>query len=126
MNMVVEVDKNHDKIMEIKKFIIKQLTASVDADMEYKLSLDYINNYKNDNYREMIIRRTNKTAIDLYKETTTFVCRINKWIYECLQQMSDTERARLFVDSSYLKKFLDKVHTKIKEDHHDAIFVSRT
>ena len=124
--MVIEIDKNHDKIVEIKKFIIKQLTASTDTDIEYKLSIDYINNYKNDNYREMVMRRTNKTAIDLYKEATTFVCRINRWIYESIQQMSDIERARLFVDSSYLKEFLNKVHTKVKEDHHDAIFVSRT
>lgn len=124
--MIIDLDKDHDKIMEIKKFIIKQLTASSDVDMEYKLSIDYINNYKNDNYREMIIRRTNKSAVDLYKETTTFVCRINRWIYECLQKMSDTERARLMIDSSCLKEFLDKVHAKVKEDHHDAIFVSRT
>ena len=124
--MIMEIDMNHDKIMEIKKFIIKQLTASMDTDIEYKLSLDYINNYKNDNYREMVMRRTNKTAMDLYKETTTFVCRINRWIYECLQKMSDIERARLLVDSSCLKEFLNKVHTKVKEDHHDAIFVSRT
>ena len=123
--MVTEIDQNHDQIMEIKKFIIKQITSSQNVNMEYKLSIDYLNNYKNDNYRKMIVQRTGKNVIDLYKEATSFICRINKWIYDCLKSLSDRERARLLVDYSYLKNFLDKVHTKIKEDHDGTLFISR-
>ena len=119
------INEDHENIIEVKKYIIAQITSTSNCDMEYKLCLDYMHNYKNDKYRELITHRTGKDPIELYKETTTFISSINSWLYQQLSNMSKKDRARLLVDESSLNKFIDIVHKKIKEDSHE-LFISRT
>lgn len=123
---MLEINAEYDNaIIELKKFIIEQLTSSKDCNIEYKLNLDYIHNHKNEKYRDFVVHKTGLEASELYKIATSFINNINGWIYRKLSTMSKEDRARILIDSRELENFINLVNDKIKEDS-NGIFICRT
>ena len=118
-------DTYSEEIVQFKKFVIEQLLKSRDANIEYKLCFDYIHNYKNENYRNLMTNKSGKSALDLYKEATTFLSKTNNWIYNQLASMSKEDRAQLINEPKEMSNFIEKIHDVIKENH-DGIFLLRT
>lgn len=114
-----------EEIVQLKKFVIDQLLSSKNTNMEYKLCSDYLRNYKNEKYREMITKKTGKSSTDLYKEASMFIADTNNWLYHKLNEMDKELRARIVNEPKAMDLFLDEIHEQIKENH-NGIFLFRT
>ena len=122
--MVDENSEIYDKIIELKKLILHQLSSSKDINMRYKLRLDFLHNRDSDNYVKMMEKRTGLSERELYIQASTFVKDISKWVYNELKSKSDIQLADLSNDPSKLDEFLAKVRQRIGEDGND-IFLQK-
>ena len=120
----IKNEKISDKLIQIKRFIIEQLTCSKDFNLEYKLCLDFLRNYKEEKYKEMMIERTKKTVIELYKYATTVVSSVNHWIYSELLQLTDHQQADLLNNENKMNDFLYKIHDFIRSEYNDSLLFS--
>lgn len=122
--MIDENAESYDKIIELKKLILHQLSSSKDLNMRYKLRLDFLHNRDSDNYVKMMEKRTGLSERELYIQASTFVKDISKWVYNELKSKSDIQLADLSNDPSKLDEFLAKVRQRIGEDGND-IFLQK-
>lgn len=113
------------EIVTLRKFIIEQLSSSNKYGIDYKYCLDYLHNYRNDKYRQMVINRIRKNHLELYKEASTLISKTDKWIYDTLKDFSASKRAELLNNTNKLMNFLSDIHDFIKEQHCN-VFVHRT
>ena len=65
----------------------------------------------------MMSRRTGMSAVDLYKNATTFIAKANSWIYKTISEMTEEERAQLANDTSVMDDFIAKVHKELETDN---------
>lgn len=121
---MIKNDKNFDSIVELRKFIVAQLTNSKDCDMEYRLCIDYLHNHKNENYRKFIIEKTGLPASEVFKSASTFVQKISSYIFTKLEELAVEERAALMNEPKALDEFLEIIRAKIKETNH-GLFIQR-
>ena len=49
-----KVEADFDSVIVLKNLVIEQITRSKDVDYHYKLRLDFIHNYREKNYVDMI------------------------------------------------------------------------
>lgn len=113
-----------DELVTLRNFIINQICTSREYGIEYKYCLDYIHNYKNDNYRKMIVNKTGMEPNDLLSEATVFVSKVDAWILNQLSQLSVAKRADLLNNSSKLIGFMNKTRDFIKEQTN--VFIHRS
>ena len=88
------ISNSYDQLSVIKKFVIHQLTNSKDVSLKYKIRLDFLHNYKEQKYAEMMHKRTGRSVIELYKEATTFISGIDKWIFDELIEMKNVRELK--------------------------------
>ena len=112
-----KVEADFDSVIVLKNLVIEQITRSKDVDYHYKLRLDFIHNYREKNYVDMMSRRTDMSAVDLYKNATTFIAKANSWIYKTISEMTEEERAQLANDTSVMDDFIAKVHKELETDN---------
>lgn len=112
-----KVEADFDSVIVLKNLVIEQITRSKDVDYHYKLRLDFIHNYREKNYVDMMSRRTGMSAVDLYKNATTFIAKVNSWIYKTISEMTEEERAQLANDTSVMDDFIAKVHKELETDN---------
>lgn len=116
---------SYTSIIEVKKFIIHQITSSKDMCIKYKVRVDFLNNYHSENYVRMIVGRTKRSREDLHKLATEFVVDINSWIYSKLSNMSASELVEIVNEPTSLDKFLKKLKKVIGENDKDDIFLQK-
>lgn len=116
---------SYTSIIEVKKFIIHQITSSKDMCIKYKVRVDFLNNYNSENYVRMIVGRTKRSREDLHKLATEFVVDINSWIYSKLSNMSASELVEIVNEPTSLDKFLKKLKKVIGENDKDDIFLQK-
>lgn len=116
---------SYTSIIEVKKFIIHQITSSKDMCIKYKVRVDFLNNYQSENYVRMIVGRTKRSREDLHKLATEFVVDINSWIYSKLSNMSASELVEIVNEPTSLDKFLKKLKKVIGENDKDDIFLQK-
>lgn len=103
-----------DKIIQIKKLVIDQLKKSKDLSIEYRLCLDYLNNYKDPKYKDFMTTRTKKTAVELHKYASTLISDVCHWIYEELAALTEHQRSDLLNDEKKMDEFLVRVNEFIR------------
>lgn len=113
-----------DKMIQIKNLIIEQLTHSKDFNMEYKLCLDFLKNYKEGKYKEMMVSRTKKTAVELHKYASGLVSSVGSYIYRKLITMTEEEQSRLLQDEKYMVSFIQGIDKFIRSDNNDILLFS--
>lgn len=116
---------SYTSIIEVKKFIIHQITSSKDMCIKYKVRVDFLNNYHSENYVRMIVGRTKRSREDLHKLATEFIVDINSWIYNKLSSMSASELVEIVNEPTSLDKFLKKLKKVIGENDKDDIFLQK-
>lgn len=116
---------SYTSVIEVKKFIIHQITSSKDMCIKYKVRVDFLNNYQSENYVRMIVGRTKRSREDLHKLATEFVVDINSWIYNKLSSMSASELVEIVNEPTSLDKFLKKLKKVIGENDKDDIFLQK-
>lgn len=116
---------SYTSIIEVKKFIIHQITSSKDMCIKYKVRVDFLNNYHSENYVRMIVGRTKRRKEDLHKLATEFIVDINSWIYSKLSNMSASELVEIVNEPTSLDKFLKKLKKVIGENDKDDIFLQK-
>lgn len=116
---------SYTSVIEVKKFIIHQITSSKDMCIKYKVRVDFLNNYQSENYVRMIVGRTKRSREDLHKLATEFVVDINSWIYSKLSNMSASELVEIVNEPTSLDKFLKKLKKVIGENDKDDIFLQK-
>jgi hypothetical protein len=116
---------SYTSIIEVKKFIIHQITSSKDMCIKYKVRVDFLNNYHSENYVRMIVGRTKRSREDLHKLATEFIVDINSWIYSKLSNMSASELVEIVNEPTSLDKFLKKLKKVIGENDKDDIFLQK-
>lgn len=116
---------SYTSIIEVKKFIIHQITSSKDMCIKYKVRVDFLNNYQSENYVRMIVGRTKRSREDLHKLATEFIVNINSWIYSKLSNMSASELVEIVNEPTSLDKFLKKLKKVIGENDKDDIFLQK-
>ena len=116
---------SYTSIIEVKKFIIHQITSSKDMCIKYKVRVDFLNNYNSENYVRMIVGRTKRSREDLHKLATEFIVNINSWIYSKLSNMSASELVEIVNEPTSLDKFLKKLKKVIGENDKDDIFLQK-
>jgi hypothetical protein len=116
---------SYTSIIEVKKFIIHQITSSKDMCIKYKVRVDFLNNYQSENYVRMIVGRTKRSREDLHKLATEFIVDINSWIYSKLSNMSASELVEIVNEPTSLDKFLKKLKKVIGENDKDDIFLQK-
>lgn len=116
---------SYTSVIEVKKFIIHQITSSKDMCIKYKVRVDFLNNYHSENYVRMIVGRTKRSREDLHKLATEFVVDINSWIYSKLSNMSASELVEIVNEPTSLDKFLKKLKKVIGENDKDDIFLQK-
>lgn len=116
---------SYTSIIEVKKFIIHQITSSKDMCIKYKVRVDFLNNYQSENYVRMIVSRTKRRKEDLHKLATEFIVDINSWIYSKLSNMSASELVEIVNEPTSLDKFLKKLKKVIGENDKDDIFLQK-
>nr|DAP19498.1 MAG TPA: hypothetical protein [Caudoviricetes sp.] len=116
---------SYTSIIEVKKFIIHQITSSKDMCIKYKVRVDFLNNYQSENYVRMIVGRTKRRKEDLHKLATEFIVNINSWIYSKLSNMSASELVEIVNEPTSLDKFLKKLKKVIGENDKDDIFLQK-
>lgn len=112
-----KVEADFDSVVALKNLVIEQITRSKDVDYHYKLRLDFIHNYREKKYVDMMSKRTGMSAHDLYKDATSLVVKINSWIYKTIANMTEEERAQLANDTSVMDKFIARVHKELEIDN---------
>lgn len=110
-----------DKIIQIKKLVIEQLTKSKDLNMEYKLCLDYLNNCKEPKYKELMMNRTKKSAVELYNYASELVSDVCKWIYEELVVMTEHQKADLLNNEQKMDAFIYRVNEYIRGRNNETL-----
>lgn len=121
----MENNTDFDSIVAMKKFIIEQLLNSPDANKEYRFCLDFLHNYKNENYKKFIVERTGKPASEVFKTASKFVKEVNSFIFQKLESMPRNYRAAILNEPQALDNFLETVQNKIKEESNE-LFIPRT
>lgn len=116
---------SYTSVIEVKKFIIHQITSSKDMCIKYKVRVDFLNNYQSENYVRMIVGRTKRSREDLHKLATEFIVNINSWIYSKLSNMSASELVEIVNEPTSLDKFLKKLKKVIGENDKDDIFLQK-
>lgn len=116
---------SYTSVIEVKKFIIHQITSSKDMCIKYKVRVDFLNNYHSENYVRMIVGRTKRSREDLHKLATEFIVNINSWIYSKLSNMSASELVEIVNEPTSLDKFLKKLKKVIGENDKDDIFLQK-
>lgn len=116
---------SYTSVIEVKKFIIHQITSSKDMCIKYKVRVDFLNNYHSENYVRMIVGRTKRSREDLHKLATEFIVDINSWIYNKLSSMSASELVEIVNEPTSLDKFLKKLKKVIGENDKDDIFLQK-
>lgn len=116
---------SYTSVIEVKKFIIHQITSSKDMCIKYKVRVDFLNNYNSENYVRMIVGRTKRSREDLHKLATEFIVDINSWIYSKLSNMSASELVEIVNEPTSLDKFLKKLKKVIGENDKDDIFLQK-
>jgi hypothetical protein len=116
---------SYTSVIEVKKFIIHQITSSKDMCIKYKVRVDFLNNYQSENYVRMIVGRTKRSREDLHKLATEFIVDINSWIYSKLSNMSASELVEIVNEPTSLDKFLKKLKKVIGENDKDDIFLQK-
>ena len=116
---------SYTSVIEVKKFIIHQITSSKDMCIKYKVRVDFLNNYHSENYVRMIVGRTKRSREDLHKLATEFIVDINSWIYSKLSNMSASELVEIVNEPTSLDKFLKKLKKVIGENGKDDIFLQK-
>ena len=116
---------SYTSVIEVKKFIIHQITSSKDMCIKYKVRVDFLNNYQSENYVRMIVGRTKRSREDLHKLATEFIVDINSWIYSKLSNMSASELVEIVNEPASLDKFLKKLKKVIGENDKDDIFLQK-
>lgn len=116
---------SYTSVIEVKKFIIHQITSSKDMCIKYKVRVDFLNNYHSENYVRMIVGRTKRSREDLHKLATEFIVDINSWIYSKLSNMSASELVEIVNEPTSLDKFLKKLKKVIGENDKDDIFLQK-
>jgi len=106
----------NDTVIALKKLVIEAISHSKDMNMEYKLCVDYLNNYKEDKYKELMTSRTGKTAIELYKYAQEFISKTNKWIFHTISGLTEHQQADLMNDTKKMDAFLESVHCFIEKE----------
>ena len=117
----IENENTTDSIVVIKKFVIDQLLNSKNMCLDYRLSYDYMKNCKEKKYQEMMIHKTNKTSVELYKAASEVISSTNSFIYTSLANMPEEKRVKIMTDEKALLDFLKKIKERI--DQNDPIFV---
>jgi hypothetical protein len=113
-------DEQYNKVIQLKKLVIHQLTNSKDMNMRYKIRADFIHNHKSENYVKMMMKRTGLSKIDLFDQATTFVCSINTWLFHELCDLQEETLSAIMNDPKSMDKFLKKVNDKIGDDPNDV------
>lgn len=116
---------SYTSVIEVKKFIIHQITSSKDMCIKYKVRVDFLNNYHSENYVRMIVGRTKRSREDLHKLATEFIVDINSWIYSKLSNMTASELVEIVNEPTSLDKFLKKLKKVIGENDKDDIFLQK-
>lgn len=110
----------NDTVIFLKKIVLEQLKSSKDLNIEYKLCVDYLNNYKEDKYKELMVSRTGMTSIELFKYAQEVVSSVSSWIYHALTVLTEHQQSDVMNDPKKMDAFLVKVNNHIKEVIGDA------
>lgn len=110
----------NDTVIFLKKIVLEQLKSSKDLNIEYKLCVDYLNNYKEDKYKELMVSRTGMSSIELFKYAQEVVSNVSSWIYHALTVLTEHQQSDVMNDPKKMDAFLVKVNNHIKEVIGDA------
>ena len=103
----------NDTVIAIKKVVLEQLKSSKDLNMEYKLCLDFLHNYREEKYKELMTSRTGKSSIELYKYAQEVVANVSSWVYNKIDSLTEHQKDDIMNDPKKMDAFLSMVNEYI-------------
>lgn len=112
----------YTRVVHLKKLIENQLIHSKDLNLEYKLSKDFLMNYREQRYTDFVCNRTGKDKEELKVIASKLICSVNKYIFKSLSEMTDKELTDISNEPSKMDKFIKKLNKFINDNISISIF----